>query len=168
MKTIHLSIIIAGVLSFNTIGTEAQTNQIKLNQVELFKQLTGTWKYTYSADTILFWEVKSFGGGFEGCVRATLKDGTMFYEAPSVCGYDSKNDRLIESQIKSNSSNIFLYSGQFTSANRFIEILREDISSTDKSTEKWIFELKSTDLIETTYMKQEKIIAVSIWNRLKE
>ena len=168
MKKLCLTFAIAVFLLFCVSVVQAQTVGTKLNQIELFRQFTGTWKYTYNADTILFWEVKSFGGGFEGCVRATLKDGTMFYEAPSVCGYDSKNDRLIESQIKSNSSNIFLYSGQFTSANRFIEILLEDISSPEKSTEKWIFELKSTDLIETTYMKQEKIIAVSIWNRLKE
>ena len=145
----------------------AQTTQPKLNQVELYRRLTGTWKYDYNPDTILFWEIKSFGEGFDALVRAELKDKKVFYEARSIVGYDNKNDRLIESQIKSNSPNMFLYSLWFTSANRFTEILMEDISSPEKSTEEWVFELKSPDLIVTNYMKNDKIVSVSTWNRLK-
>jgi len=168
MKKWCLTFAIAVFLLFFVSGIQAQTTQTKLNQVELYRQLTGTWKYDYNTDTILFWEIKSFGGGFEVRVRAELKDRTIFYEAKSFIGYDNKNDRLIESQVKSNSPNIFLYIVWFTSSNRFIEILLENISSPEKSTEKWAFELKSPDLIETNYMKSDKIIAVSIWNRLKE
>jgi len=167
MKTFLSTTVIAVLLFFCTNGIQAQTTQTKLNQVELYSQFKGTWRYDYNADTISFWEVKPFGGGFEAGVRYELKDGTIFYKAPSVIGYDNKNDRLIESQIKSNSSNIFLYSGRFTSANRFIETLLDCISSPDKSNEKWIFELKSPDLIEVTYMKNDKVVAVSKWNHLK-
>ena len=168
MKKLCLTSSLPVILLLYVSNVQAQITETKLDQLELYKQLTGIWRYDFNADTILFWEVKSFGGGFEALVRAELKDGTIFYEAPSLIGYDNKKDRLIESQIKSNSPDIFFYSVWFTSSNRFIEILLEDISSPEKSTEKWIFELKSPDFIETNYIKNDKIVAVSTWNRLKE
>ena len=99
MKKLYLAISIAVFLLFCLNVIYAQNEQTKLNQVQLFKQLTGTWKCEYAKDTILLWDIKSYGEGFDVYIKAESKS-KIIWEAKSLVGYDNKNDRLIESQIE--------------------------------------------------------------------
>jgi hypothetical protein len=75
---------------------------------------------------------------------------------------------LIEAMIEHNSPNITLFSIWFSSSNKYEEILLKDIPNPEKATEKDFFELKSPDLFIDTYMKNNKIISVDTFKRVKE
>ena len=63
MKKICSIIIVAGVLLIGLNGLEAQTTQIKPNQVELVKKLIGNWKAEWT-DTVYTWEAMTYGTGY--------------------------------------------------------------------------------------------------------
>ena len=48
-------------LLLSTNGIQAQTIQLKLNQMELMKQLLGTWQRTTDEGTVEILETKLFG-----------------------------------------------------------------------------------------------------------
>src|SRR5664280_909604 len=116
MKKIFLTITIAIFLliCFNRI--QAQTTQTKLNQVELLKQLIGTWKSDAYQDTIWTGECKSFGNGLVISSKITLK-GKIVREGHGFIGYDKKNDKLIDCGIFTTGQDITMYSMWFTSPN---------------------------------------------------
>lgn len=71
MKKFYLTKIIAVFLSLFSNGLLAQTTQIQLNQVELMKQMAGSWKCNIAKDTTAFWDAKSNGTEL-GCTYKTL------------------------------------------------------------------------------------------------
>jgi hypothetical protein len=165
VKTYSLILIIAVSLFFYTNGIQAQTTQTKLNQVELMKQFVGTWK-SEKHDTAYIIDDKLYGDGHEVYLRTETK-GKIIWEAKTLMGYDKKNDMLIEAFIEHNSPNIILSAIRFLSPNKFIGILLEEISNPEKATEKDIYELKSPDLMINTYIKNNKIVSVNTFKRVK-
>ena len=165
MKTLCLTTMIALCLSFCTTGIKSQTTQAKLNQVELMKQFTGTWK-SEKNDTTYIIDDKLYGDGHEVYLKTETK-GKIIWEARTLMGYDKKNDMLIEAFIEHNSPNIILSSIRFLSPNKFVGILLEEISNPEKATEKDIYELKSHDLMINTYIKNNKVITVDTYKRVK-
>jgi hypothetical protein len=165
MKTSCLIILIGVFLFLCTNGLQAQTTQTKLNQVELMKQFTGTWK-SETNDTTYIIEDKLYGDGHEVYMKNETK-GKIIWEQKSLIGYDKKNDMLIEAMIELNSPNITLFSIRFSSTNKYEEILLEDIPNHEKATEKDFFELKFPDLFIDTYMKNNKIVSVDTFKRIK-
>ena len=161
MKKIYLTITIAVFLliCFNRI--QAQTTQTKLNQVELMKQLLGSWKSEAFQDTIVTGEMKSFGNGLEWYSKTEVK-GKIVREGKSLIGYDKKNDKLIECYLSNGSPDIILYSMWFTSANKFEEILLKDVSNTE-NTLIMKSEFKSPDLfIENDFVNNKLINTYTI------
>lgn len=165
MKTFCLTILIAVFLLLSTKEVQAQTTQTKLNQVELMKQFIGTWK-SETNDTTYIIEDKHYGDGHEVYMKNETK-GKIIWEEKSLIGYDKKNDMLIEAMIEHNSPNITLFSIRFSSTNKYEEILLKDIPNPEKATEKDFFELKSPDLFIDTYMKNNKIVSVDTFKRVK-
>jgi len=165
MKKFCLIIEITVLLIFCMNGVQAQTTDAKLNQVELMKQFTGTWK-SETNDTTYIIEDKLYGDGHEVYMKNETK-GKIIWEGKSLIGYDKKNDMLIEAMIEHNSPNITLFSIRFSSTNKYEEILLKDIPNPEKATEKDFFELKSPDLFIDTYMKNNKIVSVDTFKRVK-
>jgi hypothetical protein len=165
MKTFCKTIIITALLFFCTNGIQAQTTQSKLNQVELLKQFTGTWKSERN-DTITIIEDKLYGDGHEIYMKTEAK-GKIIWEAKTLIGYDKKNDILIEALLEHNSPNISLSSIRFLLTNKFEEISLEEISNPEKASEKDIYELKSPDLMINTYIKSNKVVSVDTYKRVK-
>jgi hypothetical protein len=167
MKTFYLTSIIAVFLLLCANGLQAQTTtKTKLNQVELFKQFTGTWKAETGKDTTFTIEDTFFGDGHVVYLKTETK-GKIIWEGKSLIGYDKKNDVLIESILGHNSPNISLSLIRFLSTNKFEEILLEEIFNPEKATEKNIVELISPDLQIATYMKNNKIVSVDTFKRVK-
>ena len=61
MKTFWLTMSIVVFLLLSTIGIKAQTTNTKFNQMELMKQLIGTWQRTTDEGTVEILEIKLFG-----------------------------------------------------------------------------------------------------------
>lgn len=165
MKTFCLTTMIALCLSFCTTGIKAQTTQTKLNQVELMKQFTGTWK-SETNDTTYIIEDKPYGDGHEVYMKNETK-GKIIWEEKSLIGYDKKNDMLIEAMIMNYSPSIDLWSIRFSSPEKYEEIPLGEISDPEKATQKDIVEFKSTDLFTDTYIINEKVIKIDILRRVK-
>jgi len=73
MKKIFLTTAIAVFLFICLTGTQAQTTQTKLNQVELMKQLLGNWQTNIGKDTIEIWETQHYGKGYIINVSQVIK-----------------------------------------------------------------------------------------------
>ena len=167
MKKFCLTISIAVFLLFLLNGLQAQTTATKLNQVELMKQLVGSWKSDAFQDSIWTGECKSFGYGLEWSSKTELK-GKIVKEGRSLMGYDKKNDKLIECGLSNSSPNIMLYSIWFTSANKLEEILLKDISNPEKAALIIKYEFKSPDLFTETDIMNNKIIGTYTFHRIKK
>jgi hypothetical protein len=166
MKKICLTITIAVFLLLCINGIQAQTTQTKLNQVELMKQLVGTWKSEAFQDTIWSGECKSFGNGLEWSSKTELK-GKIIREGRALMGYDKKSDKLIECDLSNSSPDIILYSMWFTSANKFEEILLKDVSHPENALIMKC-EFKSPDLFTETDIINNKTVATYTFHRLKK
>jgi hypothetical protein len=165
MEKLCLTSAFAVFLLFCVNDVQSQTTETKLNQVELMKQFVGTWK-SEKHDTAYIIDDKLYGDGHEVYLRTETK-GKIIWEAKTLMGYDKKNDMLIEAFIEHNSPNIILSAIRFLSPNKFIGILLEEISTPEKATEKDIYELKSPDLMINTYIKNNKIVSVNTFKRVK-
>ena len=164
MKKYCLTVGIGLFLLFSMNELRSQTPQVNLNQTELIKQFTGTWKAEMGKDTIFIMEGKTFGKGLEFYWKTDTK-GKILSEGKSIMGYDKINNRIVEPQIWDNSPNIIIWSGLFTSPNIYEAILLKDISNPEKSTRKWIYEFKSPDLLKCTYIINKNSI-VTILKRV--
>ena len=137
----------------------------EFNQVELVKQFAGTWK-SEKNDTINIIEDNMYGDGHEVYLKTETK-GKIIWEGKSLIGYDKKRDMLIESLLEHNSANMILWVIRFSSANKFEEIPLEDISNPENAAEKDFYELKSPDLMINTYIKNNKVVSVDTYKRVR-
>ena len=139
----------------------------ELNQVELLKQLIGSWKSDAFQDTIWTGECKSFGNGLACSSKTTLK-GKIVREGWGFIGHDKINDKLIDCGISTTGKDISMYSMWFTSPNKFTEILFEDRSNPDKASLISKYEFKSPDLYTETDIMNDKTIATYTFHREKK
>ena len=146
MKTHYLTFVVGVLLLFCFNGTKAQTNQSKLDQIELCKQWIGYWKAEIGKETTFIIDCKSFYSGYEFYLKQETR-GKIIFEQKSLMGYDQKNNRFIESAINSGSKDIILFAMWFTSENKCEEILLNDVTNPEKAMYKWIFEFKSPELL---------------------
>lgn len=139
----------------------------ELNQVELLKQLIGSWKSDAFQDSIWSGELKSFGNGLVGSSMTTLK-GKVVREGHGFIGYDKKNDKLVDCNISNAGQDISMYSMWFTAPTKFTEILFEDRSNPDKASFISKCEFKSPDLLTETDIMNDKTIATYTFHREKK
>jgi hypothetical protein len=93
MKKICLTMTIAVFLLICINGLQAQTTQPKLNQVELMKQLIGTWQANVGKDTIEVWECQQYGKAFIINVHQVIK-GQKIPLYINNLGFSSKEDKF--------------------------------------------------------------------------
>lgn len=142
--------------------TLAQSQQTKLDQVELMKQFLGTWKGELSNNTMFMCENKPFGNGIISNSEVTT-EGKVVDSVVQLYGYDGKTDRFIIAELKASSPNIELCSIWFTSKNTG-EII---ITNPEDAPLKFKFEFKTQDLIEQLAMQDEKVISKIILKRIE-
>ena len=115
-----------------------------LIQVELFKQMIGTWKAEIARDTFYIAQYKPFGNGMEGNIKI-VTGGKKIMEGKVLLGYDKKNDKFVETDLVEG-SDIMLYGIWFTSKSTLTEVPWEDILNPEKTPVIWKYEIKSSDL----------------------
>jgi hypothetical protein len=140
----------------------------ELNQVELMKQTTGTWKCEFpNKDSSIVAEMKSFGnGGIEVNQKWFFKDKILF-DQKFVSGYDKKSDKYIGAMINKDNPEISLSAYWFTSKNKYERIPFENISNPEQATFKMTYEYKSHDLMIGTIIEKNKPDRTFTWVRVK-
>jgi hypothetical protein len=150
MKKFCLTLSVALFLLFLLNGVQAQTTATKLNQVELIKQLIGSWKVDMGKDTVLFWDAKPFGTGLECYYKTVTKEETLM-EAKQLFGYDKKTDKYIAANLIKG-MDMEIWALWFTSNNKYVITYYSDISNPEKSSFKMDGEFKSPDVYTESYI----------------
>jgi hypothetical protein len=145
---------------------QAQTTQVKPNQVELVKKLIGNWKAEWT-DTIYNWEAKNFGTGLD-ChynFKCVAKDKIVL-EGKQLWGYDSKLDKYVGFDLmKGRDVQILVL--WFISNNKYIGTDFNNISDPDKSSWKVEGEIKSSDTFSETWFMYGKPLMTIDLKRIK-
>jgi hypothetical protein len=135
------------VVSAAESGTEQSVKNSEtskeLDQVELFKQMLGTWKAEIARDTFYIAQYKPFGNGVEGNIKI-VTGGNKIMEGKVLLGYDKKNNKFVETDLVEG-SDIMLYGIWFTSKSTLTEVPWEDILNPEKTPVIWKYEIKSPD-----------------------
>jgi hypothetical protein len=166
MKTFCKSTLIAVILFFCSNGIQAQTTHTKLNQVELFRQLTGTWKSENAKDTTAFGEAKSYGTGLEVNLRVVAK-GNIVVEGKELLGYDKRIDKFIQAEMVKG-MDIEIVATWFISKNKYVSVPYGEISTPETASIKWEGEFKSPEMIMETTIVNNEPVKTYIYTRIKQ
>jgi hypothetical protein len=150
----------------STNGIDAQTTDAKLNQVELAKQILGSWKCDIAKDTTVFWEQKPFGTGQDIYFKYVTKGKTVL-EGKQLCGYDKKIDKIIFAHLIKG-MDMELYAVWFISHKKFVIIPFSDISNPEKASIRWEGEFKSPDMYVETTIINNKPTKTETYTRVNE
>ncbi len=157
--------IIYGVESFISQNVKNTETSKELNQVELHKQFAGNWKGEVAKDTTCFWDVKSYGTGFD-CYFKYVSKGKIVIDGKQLWGYDKKLDKCSMSEmIKGMDNSVYL--SWFTSNNKATMLSYGDISNPDNASTKWDVEFKSPDLFVEKMIVNGKLLKTFTMTRIK-
>jgi hypothetical protein len=165
MKKLCLATVFAAAILFCMNGILAQTSQSKLDQIELFKQFTGSWKSEMGKDTVEYTETKSYGTGLEASFKQVTKD-KIFFEGKQLYGYDKKTDKFILS-VLGKGKDMVICEMWFTSKNICICIPYSDLSTLQKASYKVEMEIKSPDVMIYKTIVNNKVVETFTFNRIK-
>jgi hypothetical protein len=113
MKRVLKFAIIFGFVFLNKSELFAQTESVKLNQVELMKQFIGTWKGELGNGMEIISHNKEFASGLL-CTSDILKDGKIVESIVQLFGYDEKVDKFIIAELKESKPTIEICSAWFS------------------------------------------------------
>ena len=137
----------------------------ELNQVELMKQMIGSWKGDVAKDTTLFWDVKSYGTGLE-CYYKYVNRGKIVSEGKQLWGYDKRVDKNIGTQM-TKGEDIVLWAVWFISKNKYEMLSYSDIPNPEKASWKMEGEFKSPDMFVETTIVNNKPVKTDTFTRVK-
>ncbi len=165
MKKSFLTITIAVFLLICLNGLQAQTTQTKLNQVELMKQLEGSWTGEIAKDTIDIWNFKPVGTG-EDCDWKNITKGKTILEGKQLWGYVKGIDKYIIAATNEK-PDIEIIAVWFISKYKYISIPFSDISNPEKASFKVEGNFKSPDILTETTIINNNPIRTDTWTRVK-
>ena len=138
----------------------------ELNQVELMKQMIGSWQGDIAKDTTFFAECKSYGTtGLEWSYKNVTK-GKIVKEGKQFWGYDRKVDKLIFSSMDKD-GDIGMYASWFLSKNKYLYLPYSDISNPEAASFKIEGEIKSPDIVVETTVVNNKPVITYTYTRVK-
>jgi hypothetical protein len=166
MKAFGLITIITVFLLICLNGIQAQTAQSKLNQVELWKKFSGTWKGQLSEDTFIVYYNKPYGTGMESNIKIVTQ-GKAVQEGKGLFGYDKESDKIIEATVLYG-SDIISNAYWFTSENICKGVQFKYISNPENSVLRWDIEFKTPDVWVVTSIEDNKTIEIDTLFRVGE
>jgi hypothetical protein len=167
MKTTYLTTMSVVFMFLCSNRIQAQTNQPRLNQLELIKQFIGNWTGENSKDTTWFLEYKLFGTGMEEYYKSVTK-GKIILSERGIWGYNKEKDINIHAQLWEPSSELDINVFWFTSKNICEGVEYKDISNPENASLKWKVEFKSPDLFLMTTTINGKVVSISTFTREKK
>ena len=158
------------VISGNESGVEQSVKNTEtskeLNQVELMKQMIGSWQGDIAKDTTYFAECKSYGTtGLEWSYKTVTK-GKIIMEGKQFWGYDRIVDKLIFSSMEKG-GDIGMYASWFLSKNKYLYLPYSDISNPETASFKIEGEIKSPDIVVETTVVNNKPVITYTYTRAK-
>lgn len=166
MNKLCSTFVFAVILPFCVNGVRAQTIETKLNQIELMKQLIGSWKCEITKDTTNYTDSKSYGTGLYGDFKYVSND-KVFLEGKQLYGYDRSMDKFILS-ILNKGMDMRLAVMWFTSENQCVVYYLKDISNLEKATFKVELEFKSPDIMSYKTIINNNLTRTDIFVRVKD
>jgi len=137
----------------------------ELNQAELHKQFVGYWKGEVAKDTTCFWDVKSYGTGFD-CYFKYVAKGKTVMDGKQLWGYDKNLDKYTMSEMIKGMDNS-VYVSWFTSKNKCSMLPFMNISNPGSASIKWEVEFKSPDTFLQTMIVNNQPVKVDTFTRVK-
>ena len=165
MKKLCFATMIAVFMLVCTNGLQAQTTQTTLNQVELMKQLLGSWKCEIAKDTTEYSDSKPYGTGMYADFRYVTKD-KIILEGKQLYGYDRQMDKFILT-ILIKGMDMQLAAMWFTSENICVVYYYKDIPNLEKASFKVELEFKSPDIMLFKTIVNNNIIKTDTFTRIK-
>ena len=162
MKTFCRTILIVGFMVIGMFGLHAQTNDNKLNQVDLMKKFVGRWKCELGRDTVLISDYISFGTGLV-CNSQIIANGKILNSVKQLYGYDNKIDKFIVAELIESSPVIEICNSWFTSQDTG-ELV---VTNPDNAPFRFKFVFKNADLIVQTAIQNDKMVKEIIITRIK-
>lgn len=140
---------------------------VKLNQIELFKQLaTGVWKCKTGKDTIFTWDCRAEGNILEANSWSE-SNGKRFWENKSISVYDENSDKCIWTRIYKNGATQ-VYTWWFTSPSVIEAVPISNITNPADAIFKIKFEYLSPDSMNQTITINDKVADLFKVTRIKE
>jgi len=118
MKKNFLIMTMAVSLLVCSTGILAQTEQTQLNQLELMKQLLGTWQASVGMDTVEVWDYQQYGKTCVINVYQVIK-GQKIPLYINNMGFDSKGDKF-KGYVLYSDGNYLTWIGLFKSESKFL------------------------------------------------
>ncbi len=138
----------------------------KISQIDLMKIWIGTWKAEMGKDIISTMECKSIYNAFE--FHSTIETkGKVIVDWKNLVGYDKSSDRMIESEVMNNNSEMTLYSFWFSSPTKCQKIILGDDDNPDKVKIVYTYEFKSPDNFISTEVRNNKTINSYSFQKVK-
>ncbi len=162
MKAVCLTTMIA-VLSFCTVGIQAQTTQTKLDQVELMKQFVGTWETEIGKDTSAYWDMEPYGSGYVASLKYITK-GKIIKEGKGLYGYDKKIDKIVEAGI-TKGTDIGVYVMWFITESKFVLIPFSDLAHPEKASFVMEGEFNFSDILLENTIIENKTVKAKTWRK---
>jgi hypothetical protein len=163
MKSFCVITVIVVFLLLRINGLQAQTPQVKLNQVELLKQFIGTWKCDAAKDTTSLYKIEPYGTGFITNSKIITKGNTIG-EWTHIYEYINGIDKYI---IESKNQDINAFAAWFISNNKMLIIPYSDISNPEKASWKTTDEYVSPDKLVETTLVNNKFVKMLTFTRVK-
>jgi len=164
MKTTFVTTMAVLFLLLNSTILQAQTTEQKLNQIELMKQLLGTWKTEFSNGNSMVLDFTPFGNAMVGKVKST-SNGVTKDVILEIWGFDEKNDKIIVAEVFNNTPVMEIDVLWFSSKNIIEGVMQKDISNPEI---KYKIEIKSPDTFLMITKENNSTPSIITWNREKK
>lgn len=153
MKSKFKTLLIIGfiIISFPTLF--AQSEGVKLNQVELMKQFIGFWEGEFENGMSIISNNKEFASGLL-CTSDIMKDGKVIESVVQLFGYDEKVDKFIIAELKESKSEIEICSAWFSSPTKGQIVITNPVNAPFS----FLFEFKTSNRILQQAIKDGKIV----------
>jgi hypothetical protein len=139
----YLLAMAVGLILFNCpTKAQGQTTKTKLNQVELIKQFVGKFKREIGKDTVIIWDCKPFGNGYELSYTFSAK-GRAYYNIKDLWGFDVNSDTWVVFSIE-NRENYKVFYQKFITPNE-MTVDRVYILGKEEKQERYTMEVISPD-----------------------
>lgn len=150
-------------LLINVIQVKAV--QIRLDQIQLLKQLTGSWRAEMGKDTLVLWDIKSTGTGLD-CSYRYMTGGKIIFEGKQKWEYDRKTDKNTGTQAVSGKDEpIGLL--WFTAKNRYVIVSYTDNAKPENISYKIEGEFKGPDTFIQTNIVNGKPLNTYTFKRIR-
>lgn len=164
MKAIGIVTVIVVLLLICCNSIQAQKQDTKLNQVELWKKFSGTWEGKLFDDTFIVYDNKPYGTGMETNIKIVTQGETV-QEGKGLFGYDKETDKIIEATLLTE-SDIICNAYWFTSENECKGIPFKYLSIPDSALLKWEIEFITPDIWVVTSIENNKAVEIDTLFRL--